>query len=463
MSLNITFTCNANNIVDENENPIDCNYKAYYVRQGIWNDTRTSDQQQFNFNAGDADSLSQTGELKNNDVVIICLWQDTLDDGNTSLEVSGNKTRFTTFAIVHDGSTTQYIINPQLKPKMVPTCNWNFDLTQTINETYTATPLSDDEDSWVYEGNTFYHRRTYYSTLIFDSVGNITDTYDYNNDGTFVSDTTNTYTSIHDIIATHKAVNGYALESTCDKTIRTFYHVPLPDIIFTPDMVITDVYYGQNLQVDFEVFDRDEDDRAITIDTELRYIALNNSVISTDNVTADNTMDVTSNKVIDILSRVTAYMTIHWNDGWDDLSFTRSETRTVENTLPETNLFMTNLTARNKRFSHISTDVDGEIVYANYKIYLLMPFGAGWTLVQETTNTGAQLLDPVEVTFAQNGTYKTVLNIRDNANTLIPASYGTDSDEIEFDIAIDTCTAESYEAAKVEEIFFIFPDTNIEQ
>lgn len=463
MALNITFTCNANNIVDENETPIDCNYRAYYVRQDKWNDTRTSDQQQFNFNAGDEDSLSQTGELKANDVVIICLWQDTLDDGNTSLTTSGLKTRFTTFAIVHDGLKTQYIIDPQLKPKMDPTCDWSIDQSQIINEQYTATPLSDDEDSWIYKEHSFYHRRLYYTKLVFDSVGNITDTYDFNNDGTFVSNNQYTYTTIADQTAHHKALNSYNLESTCTKTIRTFYHVPTPDIVFTPNMTTNAVFFDDTLIVDFEGYNHDIDSRITSLDSELRYIANDNTVITTDSIVTGNTQNIQTTKTIDMLSRIIAYMTVNWNDGWSDLSFDYSEIRTVENTLPTTSLSMTNLTARNKRFTHLSSDIDGDIVRAEYNLYLLMPFEAGWTLVQSTINQGIQLDDPVEVTFAQNGKYKMVLDVRDDADTRIPAPYGEATDSIEFEITITTCTPESYEAAKIEEIFFIFPDTNLTQ
>lgn len=456
MSLNITFTCN--NIVDENENSINCNYNAYYVRQGVWNNTRTSDQSQFNFNAGDDDSLSQTGELKTNDVIIICLWQDELDGGSTSQNTSGVKTRFTTFSIIHDGSTSVYVIDPQLKPKMVPTCDWSFNQSQIINETYTAIPLSNDEDSWTYNDHTFYHRRDYYSTLIFDSVGNIVDTYDYDNSGTFISTTTNSYDSIFDIVATHKAVNSYNLESVCSKTIRTYYHAPIPDIIFSPNMTINDVFYNQELTIDFNVFNNDEDSRTISFDYELRYVANDDSYTS-DNINIGATSDSSVIKIIDQLSRIRGFMTITWNDGWNDQVFDYSEIRTVENTLPTTNLSITDLTVRQKRFQHLSNDVDGNIVYANYKIYLLMPFGAGWTLVQEATNINSQVDDPVEATFAQNGSYKMVLEIRDDANTRIPANYGTVTDEVEFEILTDTCTAESYEAAKIEEISFIFSDT----
>lgn len=465
MALNVTFTCNANSIVDENGTPIDCQYQAYYVRQNIWNTTRTSDQQQFNFNAGDGDSLTQTGELKLNDVIIISLWQDVLASGSSSDTTSGLKTRFATFAIIHDGVTNAYIINPQLMPKMIPTCDWNFTSNQIIDESYTAIPLSDDEDSWDYQGNTFYHRRTYYTELIFDSVGNILDTYDFNNDGTFGSNDTNTYTSIADHIAHHKAENSYGLEQTCTKTIRTFYHVPTPDITFSPDMVINDIYYNDLLTVDYIInnVSRDIDSRVTGIDTQLRYIANDNSTITTDSVVIASLTDVQTTKTIDLLSRIRAYMTVNWNDGWNNQSFTYSEIRTVENTLPETTLSMTNLTARNKRFTHSSSDVDGLIVRAEYKLYLLMPFGAGYTEVSSITNTGVSLNDPVEVTFAQNGTYKMVLEVRDDANNRIPAAYGTDLDEIIFDIAITTCTQESYEAAKIEEIFFIFPDTNLTQ
>jgi len=458
MSLNITFTCNANSIVDESDNLIDCNYKAFYVRQGIWNDTRTTAEQQYNFNAGDSDSLGQTGELKVGDAVIICLWQDTLDNGGTSLTTNGLKTRFCTFSIVHDGSSI-YNIVPQLKAKLAPKCDWSFSLSQIINENYTATPLSDDEDSWVYQGNTFYHRRNYYSTLVFDSVGVITDEYDYLNDGVFATTNNYTYDTIADTVAVHRATNAYDLSSTCSKTIRTFYHAPTPDILFSPDTVLSTVKKGQDLTITYEAFNHDIDSRVVTLDSHLNYIALDSSIISTDTSVTGATSNITSVKNIDILSRINAVLAVHWNDGWNDQVIYRTEQVSVTNTLPTTKLYKTDLTTRNKRFSHVSQDLDGEIVSAKYDVYLLMPFGAGWSLVQSTTNSGASLNDPVEVTFSNNGRYKTVLTVLDNCNTLVPQPVGEVVDELQFDISVTTCTPESYEAAKIEEIFFIFPDT----
>jgi len=233
--------------------------------------------------------------------------------------------------------------------------------------------------------------------------------------------------------------------------------------VFSPDTILTNIYFGQQLTVDFIVNNstRDIDTQVTSIDTRLQYIALNNSIISEDSIISGSATDVQTIKTIDVLSRITALMTIHWFDGWTNKAFNYSEQRQVTNTLPNTELFITNLTARNKRFSHVSTDIDGLISRVDYSLYLLMPFGAGYTPVQSITYTGVQINDPVEVQFAQNGTYKMVLDVRDNANTLIPDTYGTATSEIVFDIAIDTCTAESYEAAKIEEIQFIFPDTNI--
>ncbi len=463
MALNVTFTCNANSIVDENENPIDCNYKAYYVRQGVWNNTRTSDQQQFNFSAGDADSLSQTGELKANDVVIICLWQDELDGGSTSDNTSGLKTRFTTFSIVHDGTSNIYVIDPQLMPKMVPTCDWSFELDPVINESYTATPLSDDEDSWIYNENTFYHRRLYYSTLIFDQVGLITDEYDFESSGTFESSNIHTYASIADFTARHKATNAYSLFNICDKSVKSHYHVPLPDIVFSPDGILSKFYHGDDIDVFFHAYGGyDEDSRVTGIDTKLNFKLKNGTIDSTDHSSTANASDVTITHNITALNKIEGEMLVHWNDGWNDLSFTIKESHEVTNTLPITELSKTQLTPRIQRFNHLTTDVDGSITDANYKTYLLMPFGAGWTLVQEDNHNGISLTDALEIEFAQNGHYKTVLEVRDNANDLVYQPNGIANDEIEFDIELTECSDESYEQAKLEEIYFIFPDVNKE-
>jgi len=463
MALNVTFTCNANSIVDENGTPVDCNYKAFYKRQGVWNDTRTSSQQQFNFNAGDGDSLTQTGELKNNDVIIICLWQDVLDGGNTSDNTSGLKTRFSTFSIVHDGSTNVYVIDPQIVPKMVPTCAWNFEAHPVINEQYSATPASDDEDSWIYAGHTFYHRRLYYSELVFDSVGNLTDEYDFESSGTFDSTAQHTFTTIADFTSRHRATNSYSLFAICDKTIRSHYHVPLPDIIFSPDGILSKFYHGQDVDVSFLTYGaKDEDTRVTGMDTKLNFKLKNGTVDSTSDVLTGLLVDSTTSHTITALNKIEGEMLVHWNDGWTDLTFTRKESYEVTNTLPTTVLTKTQLTPRIQRFNHLTTDVDGAITDALFKTYLLMPFGAGWTEVQSDNHTGLTLTDALEIEFAQNGHYKVVLEVTDNANDLVQQPDGKAYDEIEFDIELTECSEEAYEQAKLEEIYFIFPDVNKE-
>jgi hypothetical protein len=162
------------------------------------------------------------------------------------------------------------------------------------------------------------------------------------------------------------------------------------------------------------------------------------------------------------LNKIEGEMIINWNDGWNDQSFTRTEAYEVTNTLPTTEITKTQLTPRIQRFNHVTTDVDGEITDALYTTYLLMPFGAGWTEVQSDLHTGLTLNDALEIEFAQNGHYKMVLEVTDNANDLVYQDDGKAYSEIEFDIELTECSDEAYEQAKLEEIYFIFPDVNKE-
>ena len=112
MALNVTFTCTS--IKDENGSKIDCYFQAYHPRTNKWNTIKQSAYSQYSFNAGDGDFLTQTGELKTGDHVLIAFWvgQQTR---------SGLQNRFAIIDVVHNGQST-YVIDVQLRPKLSPVC-----------------------------------------------------------------------------------------------------------------------------------------------------------------------------------------------------------------------------------------------------------------------------------------------------------------------------------------------------
>ena len=125
MAINIAFTCDT--IVDENAADINCYYQAYHARSGTWNNVRFSEYNQYSFNLGDGDFLTQDGDARDGDLIVLVFWVSDSDSR------SGLKDRFCIFNYVLDGTST-IILNPELRPKTTPSCGFGFsDNTPSIN------------------------------------------------------------------------------------------------------------------------------------------------------------------------------------------------------------------------------------------------------------------------------------------------------------------------------------------
>jgi len=261
MALNITFTCN--NVYDENGNAIDCKYQAYYPEHGVWTDVKDTDSQQYNFNAGDSDGLTQNGELKAGEHVVICFWQDSDSNSNRS----GLKDRFSYIVHTHDGSTSTYVQDVQLLPKTAPTVNGYLLDEGLRNHQVRISNFTNDSYEWTYSDATHYHNRNYENgELLFDSVAkgptktevdskgnyyyldadadssyndylNMDMDWKDSNDNvdSYENHASHTFTEIGDYKPVMRATNLYGLSATKEFSIRIRYNAPVGCVTFDKD------------------------------------------------------------------------------------------------------------------------------------------------------------------------------------------------------------------------------------
>lgn len=454
MALNITFTCNE--VTNEDGDAIDCKYQVYYPEHNVWNDVRDTELYQYNCNAGDGDALTQEGSFLSGEHAIICFWQGDGAGGDTGEDRTGLKDRMAYYVITHDGSTTTYVIDVQLRPKTAPGCNWYLSTSATINREKTAYSYATDDYSYSYDGTTHYHRRNYGSELIFDSIGNLDVQFDFDEGDGYDYTNKHTYSAIGDYVAKHKVSNSYSLESICERNIRLKYNAPIGRVYFDPDGYGNgdEISVGDFLDVKANI--SDEDSR-IT-DIEYHWIIKdrddNSTIIRDTTVDNNTTLDYSYNVEIKELQDSFGYQYISWNDGWDDLSITKYKEIPIKNINPEVTIGKIDLSSKEKRFTQESNDPDGSVISWDWRIYLLMPFSGEWVEVYQTTSDGSD----IDIQFNEAGAYKARITVQDDYgkySTMNSTPAGEVFSEIEFDIsASGNCTTSSMD----EDVFFIFPD-----
>ena len=450
MGLNVSFK---GYIYDENDNQIDCNFQVHYVRQGVWNNVRSTDSAYYSCNAGDADSLTQDGDLKSGDVILLTFWQGDGSGGATPNNRDNLFDRFGVHALVHDGTTADYVIDIKLKPKQAPNISWILSTARTINRTITAYNYSDDRTYWTYNGVGFYHRQSYYGVEVFPKVNLLTTTYDWDdsNDNVAGYEATNnhSYTAIGDYVPAIRVVNAWGLQSDDTKNIRIKYNVPIGSISFSPDGVVNKVHTTEDDTYTAGIVD--EDSRITSIDH--KWVVKNRddgSIISDTVVATNTTLDYTFTKTIQVLQKHYAEQVISWNDGYDDLTFTYSKELLITNWLPLVNFTYTFLNETKIKFTPNCSDLDGNIIEYKWDLYSLVPFQDGtFTLAKvDTLTSDADLV----VDFNTSGHFKMVLVAKDDVG-------GTASHGKEFDV---TGGGECVSAALIDnDVFFIFPEEYI--
>jgi len=431
LALNKTFTCNI--LKDENDNDIDCYYQGYHIRTGTWNDVRYSENQQYSCNLGDGDWLTQDGEVFVDDIVLLCFWQN--GDDRTGL-----KDRLC-YILVTITSDSTYINDIQLQPKTAPLCGFTFtNNNPTINNELGIIPAINDDFTYSYNDITHNHKRYYGSELIFDSIGNLTLQYDWDDGNDWVDSDTKTYTEIGDHTISQRVTNSYDLSKICSQTISLKYNTPIPGLTFDytdPIHTTEDVIVKAGIN--------DIDSRITNIKHKLLVKDRGNGDLLQDITIEENTIvDYSYTRTIELLQLHYFTQVIYWDDGYDSQIINYSMELPITNWCPDVSLIKLDNTASDKTFSQTSNDLDGDIVGWYWKIFFVPPFSDGeYSEVYDYIATSG---DDWNVIFTVQGSYKVQIMVTDD--------YGCSMfDEIIFDIAEENIC--NY--TKLGDIKFIFP------
>lgn len=378
-----TFT---GNIVDENEDAIECSYQAYHVQQNKWSDVRSSESQQYSFDLSDADFLSNDNTATNNsETVVIAFWQEGADR-------TGLKDRFSLVTIYLDGSSV-YAVDVQLIPKLAPTSNWAIPTSTTVGTNIAASPSASDVYQWDYNGFTFKHD-DYHYTAMFDSVGQLTYECDWDDEEGYVTTPSVTYSAVGDYNPTLKATDAYDLSSTTSKTIRVYYNQPT--VTFSQD--IADPVLNDSLTISVTVDDPDS-----TV-TNIKHYFDEELQVESTNLSERYTVTLSENKTYSY------YTEVYWNDGFADQVLTVSGSVELTNQPPTAQLTYSNT---NNVYTFISNAVDPEglLDRVEYRIYV-----DGNTILEESPSTyewsliGSRIVTEADwnqvVTFYRGGQYK---------------------------------------------------------
>jgi len=415
MALNINFQ---GNVVDENENPIDCVFQAFSNNISTWSLTHTTEAQQYQVNAGDSDLNTQTGSLSVGDVIMVAYWQPG-NDRNTILD------RFAVVAFVYDGNDN-VVQDVQLRPAIKPDCSFILDNFGEVGIPVTATSQASDIYQWAYAGKTHFHRHDWYGQVVFNSVGISVDEFNFNLTGYGVA---NSYTFLDfgDYTVQHRVVNNYGQESICQRDIRITFRPPVPGLIVTPNAVSV----GSDATVTATI--QDIDSRIVTIDHifdgfEIAVNA-NTSFAYTENLTEFRTYIATQ--------------FIDWDDGFAIQTIEYNYPITMDNLAPIVELSLTE-SEEDKRYKIFSNsyDIDGTVDNVCWELYygnflsdgLPGPFFDCKDSVLNPTPSYVKIYEKCDVLqteldmlFAIKGLYKVVVTATDNLGA-------TGSSEIEFNV-----------------------------
>lgn len=443
MALTVSFKGNA---YDEFDNLIDCNYQVHYVRQNVWNNVRQTSSNYYSCNAGDDDSLTQDGVLKNGDVILLTFWQGDGAGGATPNNRDNLFDRFAVYSITYDGTNFDNVFNVKLKPKLKPNVSWTLPTTARLNALVTAIDSSNDESVWAFGSKNMFHRHSYYGVTVFPKVGLLTTTYDWGSG--FIPDNTHTFTVVNDYVVTIKVVDAWSLQDTNTKNIRIKYNLPVGGITYNPDGVTTKIHTTEAATILAGITDVDSRITSIAHKWTIRNRDNYNTVISDEPVATNTTKNFSYDRTIGVLQRHFGSQIISWNDGWEDLTITYVKELVITNWLPLVNFTLQFLNDTKVRFTPSCSDIDGTVDKYKWDLYSLIPFHSGsYSLAKSDVYNTDSLED---VVFTSSGHYKMVLTATDDYGE--SASY-----ELEFDVgASSDCSVVN--GVMVEDVFFIIPD-----
>ena len=164
--INVTFT---GNIFHSNGNPAqNVRYQGLFIKVNnnssntIWDNTRLSETNQYNFNLGDNTWLSQqSGYASPNDKVVLCFWID-----NTSDRTDTDLIEWCFIEWILDGRDV-YNQNIQLMGHNHPTCSFSLSGAPSNQTSYLIDIGSTDNSDWIYEGKEHYQSYQWDNNIIY--------------------------------------------------------------------------------------------------------------------------------------------------------------------------------------------------------------------------------------------------------------------------------------------------------
>ena len=402
MALNIMIT---GNVVNGGANAIDCSYQVFYPGYNVSTNVHTTQNQQYAFNLGDADGLTNDGSVNNGDVVLVAFWQDGL--------IGDAHSRFAVMRIVLDGSDL-YVIDAQLRPSVNPVTNVMVSGQYVVGSTIYANAAGDDSFEWVYKGNVFRHIKTSDNTTIFPNVGisDIEYTFDTikQSDNSFTFNTYGTYT-IHS-----EVTNYYNQKSTSSTTIDVKKRIPV--ISITNSNVFAPKIY-ENTNVEYNVYDPDNSVTNVQSDMDgIENVDGNSSIYSWNALSHTHVFNVD----------------IEYNDGFNSGLVSKDKIIYMTNTKPNISPEINNIDNSYVIIPNVN-DAENLVKDVRYRVYTCSeaifeenPNECNWTLLSDNTVTDGDY--STSMVFYKSGKFKITVIARDTWD------YVSDVYETEFDVDI---------------------------
>ena len=337
--INVTITGN----VYEEDTLTNCYYDVYYVRHNILVANLQTELNQFNFNIGDSLHLTQNGDLKENDIILIRF--------NKSNNIFNYRDKFCSTAIIYNNESL-IIRNIQLKNLSLPNCNFNLENELINKEIYLNVNRSLD-NSWIFEGNTMYQREFLYSYNIFPNLKIQNAQIQYNFNGTWVSTNNFIFDSIGNKSILYKIDFGFDILE-CQKNINIVYNQPIVNYNIPNDLKI-----NEEIPININISDIDN-----TIKNIKHYL---------NNVLIYEGTDLNYNYNITLEGINYNYTTeVYWNDGSEDKILIETGNFKVQNQKPETNpeIEYINSSKNNIKILPNATDPEDDLSFVRYKIYI---------------------------------------------------------------------------------------------
>ena len=405
-------------IYDENDSLINCYYDVYYIRQNVLVQGMISELNQYNFNMGSSEHLTQNGDLKDNDVVLV-----RFNTNQNTLDYSG---KFASIAVVYNSQSTIHI-NVQLKNITPPTCK--FDIVQgNLNKLITLNVDKSLDSSWIYQTNTIYQRNFLYGYEIFPGLLTTDTDILYDFDGFWVTTNRFTYTTFGDktILYTILLPDNTTLD--CSKSIRIYKNQPVISYNIPNILILNDT-------IDISVDIMDIDGTIINV----KHYFNDNLILE------NNNLSISYNTILE--NKISYYRTeVIWNNGFEEVLLIKQGQIEIQNQKPVVApvIEYINNTKNNLKIVPNAEDPENDLDFVKYDIFIRKETifesanDIDYTWVYLDTLESNILDLSVYVDFYKSGNFKVQVQAFDKGGL------GSDISEVFIDIECqtskDTCT-----------------------